>query len=451
MNYILIHGVTDDIAFYFSFQSFIKLNSFETLAKSDLDDSNKSAHNDFSNILNEIENNFNDSENGENMLLLGLTHKNGGGHCVDIIGGVENIEGKKGYIYIPLYDNNRTYKMYLRFSEDLKQALIVNANDGEDEILYKALENPFTKLTLRKIKDIDIFSVQEAYNDYKENGTKLCFDSDEMTTNYSILLKISNKTGKSSIVKNGINNGNLNCEVHNIESDLDNINESNNKNTVNIMFEENEDYYSVETLNKEDSLDVGMYFGESYITAKTKAGGEATFENKKGAKLKNSTGEEYEVKVALNDEYLTMPWYAITASGSGAKEVQIEMTEEGAVVSGDDLRDLSINGKNDEETVELSAGTEKNEVLITSSKDKEKMIAKVDTDGDGSYDKVIAETEEKSKDEEKDIDNNNSNQEDNTKANQKIPNAGIKTVILVFIAISIVLAIILKFKSKKNF
>ncbi|MBR2786717.1 MAG: leucine-rich repeat protein [Clostridia bacterium] len=152
--------------------------------------------------------------------------------------------------------------------------------------------------------------------------------------------------------------------------------------------------YRVQNVDNTEPLDIDILFKDSYMYAKTKAGGSATFENKKFVSITNPSGEEFETKLVLNDEFVTLPWYGITVSGKGTTELKLEMTEDGVLISGADLKNITVSGNNTEETVELNVNTKRNKVLLKANDEETKLVAYIDRDGDGTFETPLEFIEE---------------------------------------------------------
>ena len=175
--------------------------------------------------------------------------------------------------------------------------------------------------------------------------------------------------------------------------------------------------YKVENEDKTKPLDVDILYKDSYMRVKTGAGGTAIFENKKSVTITNPSGEDFEARLTLNEEFVTLPWYAVNVSGKDATELKIEMTEDGAVVSGDNLKDITVKASNTDETVELNVSTKRNTVLIKSNTDETKLVAYIDKDGDGDFETPLEFIEEQNlavDDEDENSDEENNEDENST-------------------------------------
>ena len=386
----------------------------------------------------------------DGLLLLDFGYSTNWGHSIVITGAPEKGSYHDGrYTYrIPIYDNGYPNNRYLYFDNYFSNYMF-----GTDTLL----ESDYGNINWFSAYEVDtdiVFNLEKSVR----KDESISVDTAVMEYDTDVAVEVKNKDGKNAKIK-GLEKteGNLECEIRPIlgEATFDGKSKISRVNAI----LPDEDLYIVETQNENDQLDTSMYFGDSYLSAKTENGGKAVFENKKKIKLTNASGKKYKVSMTVNEEYTAMPWYTVEAAGEGTKDVQVENTSEGTVISGDNLNNLKVKGNNIDETVELNAGTDKGKVLISANADKTKMKASIDNDGNGTYETVIAEAEpkkEKKQDEKKDESSKEETkqteekqgQEDDTKATQKLPNTGVKTVILIAISIFVVLAIVFKIKSK---
>ncbi len=325
-------------------------------------------------------------------------------HTVLIMGKPEQLseEFKKNhnsefsnYAYrIEIYDPDRIYASYIYISNDYTTATIGDINTVQLE-------------GTESISSVDLYVLNEDENNVwsvedlisKNEKVKVTSDGVTIKSKWSHPVRISNKDGMDVIIdKLSKLDGDLPCETDEVEysnagiSDTQEEIDENRK--VEILLKD-EDWYKAETVNDTDPLDVSILFKDSYMTAKTKAGGKAIFENKKSVLLANPSGQEFETKLTLNDEFVTLPWYTITASGKDATELKLEMTEEGVVISGDNLENITVKGNNTEDVAELNVSTKRNKILIKADSEETNLIAYVDKDGDGTFETPLVFVEEK--------------------------------------------------------
>ena len=325
-------------------------------------------------------------------------------HTVLIMGKPEQLseEFKKNhnsefsnYAYrIEIYDPDRIYASYIYISNDYTTATIGDINTVQLE-------------GTESISSVDLYVLNEDENNVwsvedlisKNEKVKVTSDGVTIKSKWSHPVRISNKDGMDVIIdKLSKLDGDLPCETDEVEysnEGLSNTQEESEENRKVEILLKDEDWYKAETVNDTDPLDVSILFKDSYMTAKTKAGGKAIFENKKSVLLANPSGQEFETKLTLNDEFVTLPWYTITASGKDATELKLEMTEEGVVISGDNLENITVKGNNTEDVAELNVSTKRNKILIKADSEETNLIAYVDKDGDGTFETPLVFVEEK--------------------------------------------------------
>lgn len=395
---------------------------------------------------NEVKKFYDENENG--LLQLGYRWDDGEeGHAVLITGAPEELDmnfyRERGYEFypnnyygyrIPIYDVNWYDQRYMYIKNDFSSiafgdnehiTTVFKTTAEGDEQEYEDVDLEVNKINYSKILNLEEI--------IKDNG-KIEIGSAKtyLVIKLGSLFKATNEDGEY-VVTDGINinDGSLECEI---STKLGNTPDQQNKNIseANVVLDGGSDY-SVETVNDTDALDINILTEDSYMLAKTTAGGKATFENKKAVSLSNPSGQEFETKITLNEEYVKLPWYTITATGKDAKEIKIEMTDEGALITGDNLKNVTVKGNNSKEQAELNISTDKTQVLIKASEDKTKMIASIDKDEDGIYETIIAEA--------KSVEIT-----DNTEAPTKLPNTGINTILTIIIGLVAALGLLFALK-----
>lgn len=410
------------INFYQLFQKEIEISMKETTDIDNKDQHDKNKYHEIKGFFNGVKKFYETCDNKYSILECSFTWTDGG-HSVLIIGEPEkldeNFHSNSNYVFeeynyrIPICDPNYPEKEYIYIHQNFEN--VVFGNDKE-KVWYginsdensSSDENTIHKIDAFRLVKEHVFSLEELI----ESGDKIKFDSVFVIRyNNSADIKIENKRGDFAKVKSKeiqSYDGNLQCTI---SPEIGTTAEGDGTITHNDVIFEDGDYYSIETLNDTDLLEASMQFGDSYMRANTLSGGKAIFENKKSVTLTNPSGKQYEVALTLNDEFMTLPWYTITASGKDTKDIKLEMVEEGVLVSGDNLKNLKITGNSSEEKVDLNISTDKDKVLIKANSDETKLIAFIDTDGDGTYETPL--NSNKTEDSNTKEDNNKENQEDN--------------------------------------
>ena len=98
------------------------------------------------------------------------------------------------------------------------------------------------------------------------------------------------------------------------------------------------------------------------------------------------------VRLTANDGYHTLSWYTVQVSGLDMKEISAEWTDDGVLLNGDNLENITVIGTNDDDEQEMTFSTDEDSVLISESDNN--LIILVDTDNDGVYETDVNEKEE---------------------------------------------------------
>lgn len=140
-----------------------------------------------------------------------------------------------------------------------------------------------------------------------------------------------------------------------------------------------------------ESSEDGMSYqleNENYLTVgASEKSGTMKIQADGSAKIDTQEAGNYYISMTANDGYHELPWSTVEISGKDGKQISADMTDEGIVVSGDNLKDMTITGENDDQTQEVTVSTDKSDVLISS--DNGDISVKQDSDGDGKYETDI--------------------------------------------------------------
>ena len=150
------------------------------------------------------------------------------------------------------------------------------------------------------------------------------------------------------------------------------------------------EYYTVKSYedNMQFQLNRGGYLTRMFVDAP----GSITFLDKGGASMVSDTAAEYCISLTANEGYYTLPWYTIEVTGSDTKEISAEWTDNGVLVTSDNLENVTVVGSNDDDTQEMTFSTDEDSVLVSESDND--LVVLVDTDDDGIYETDVNEKEE---------------------------------------------------------
>ena len=92
----------------------------------------------------------------------------------------------------------------------------------------------------------------------------------------------------------------------------------------------------------------------------------------------------FEIKSTFNEDMCNLPWYTVGVSGKYADSVKFEQTEQGFVMSGDNLVNIIVRANSDDINTSAVFSTSAEKVLIYSI-DEKTIGVSADTDGNGSF------------------------------------------------------------------
>ncbi len=100
---------------------------------------------------------------------------------------------------------------------------------------------------------------------------------------------------------------------------------------------------------------------------------------------------DYMMEIVSNEGYYYTDWYEITVSGH-ADSASLEMTEDGYLLTSDNLQEITALAKNDNAEASLTFSTDAESVLLYEVNETT-LAAAIDTDGDGTFETTIAQSQ----------------------------------------------------------
>lgn len=332
------------------------------------------------------------------------------GHSVVITGTPEVLSEKfktesnhvfdEYYYRIPVYDSNIQEKIYFYVKKDFSN-IVYGTEDriiSFKEIFGGATENMTINLiagysvnaskvlNIEKIADNgEIANLNDSWIYNGEGFSGSAYVQNQANAN----IKVTNSDGKYAIIKDIKKvEGDLECTVSPILKD----NKEGNSVVTNSFITLNDgEGYSIETEGENEGLNSQLILKKSYMTVETEGKAKANFEDGKAIELTNVDGKEYSVKLTVNKEDTTLPYNTLVLSGTDTKDLKLELTEQGAIVTGDNLKNLKAVAKDSKnaEKQELDLGTDGKSVLIKSDNNKE-ILAYTDKDGNGTFETILS-------------------------------------------------------------
>ncbi len=337
--------------------------------------------------LEYIANRVNLCKTGANPLLI-VFDLALGAHAVVAYSYTPNYEFTyAGYTYnsvISLYDcNYPNQNAFILFNSFLNSNNQVEAENSQFK--YIVLKNdeyiePYSYISFRGANnDINLIDFKNISNMEKYNNA---------------ILKL--KVGKSKI--NIEENGNTVANIN----ELGKFSSSSYKGWFDIADNIEGSYYNVElnanneyVIDNEDKdapLEAKMIYNNYYASAKTSSGGNAEFSPEGLVSISNNKGQ-YTISLTSNNDYTNLPWYTVKVGGTEcAENPLLTNTGDGYIFEGEELTNISVVANNDEETKVLTFDSDETSVLITN--DGDDLVIKEDSDDDGTYDEIIASSDE---------------------------------------------------------
>lgn len=133
-------------------------------------------------------------------------------------------------------------------------------------------------------------------------------------------------------------------------------------------------------------MELTMDYGICRLRGQSSSGESIVFD-KSGLVEVNSQSADYEIAMTFNNNYPT-DWFNIRVAGSNAEKVSLQTREDGYLLSGNNLENISVETSNRSDFASASFTTSYPSVLIYEI-DSDSIGVSVDTDGNGTYETVI--------------------------------------------------------------
>ena len=203
--------------------------------------------------------------------------------------------------------------------------------------------------------------------------------------------EIAENHSVQKVQRNGNSFNNMNAGPDDIVPDTFYVAGGESDGVFGYVLKDSESGYSVSQSNPVP-MKLRMDYEECVLEAYSAAGSGITFDKSGYASVKGESAS-YEIQMVFNEGNYVTDWYAIEISGANADEIIFEQTEYGYVLVGNNLQDVNVSAWNDEHDADVTFSSEYTQVLIHEI-DEDTIGISADTDGDGTYETIIAESEE---------------------------------------------------------
>jgi len=362
-------------------------------------------------------------DNGGNPFVICYEYKGGGGHAVVGYGYERGDFKKKGHKYnsrILIYDVN---------SPKWDENLCLYFNEGTDEWTIPA----------KNLSDI-----YSAFSDINQMDAQNL--SSNTKTVYSYLRA---KDTTDLIVKSGTGSiYNINqTNISGAPGAVAYYDTGGTDAALNVLLPEEsnqkEEKFSVAPQTAGAAVDLSLRYNNYYMSASAPGTKAVNFDPKGAVGL---TGEVSNFNIALtgNKGHLNLPWYTIKVSGEGAGNPELKKVDEGCILNAKNMKNITVTGKNDDETKEAALNTDEESVLIGNLNGE--LAIYTDKNGDGKYETLIATSN-------RTIEPETSSVPTPPDKNDSFPNWAIALLVIAFVILiggAIIIFVILGSKGSKN-
>lgn len=148
--------------------------------------------------------------------------------------------------------------------------------------------------------------------------------------------------------------------------------------------------YMIKPANKDDICNYDLVYENISLGAISDKAEAITFTPNGKVSVAGNNGK-YELSICANEGYYSLPWYSIKVSGADSSDISLEQTEEGILVVGSNLKNVSVTAENRKETRTLDFSTEQKKALISSETvgETEILVIKIDKNDDGTFETIL--------------------------------------------------------------
>lgn len=308
---------------------------------------------------------------GHALVAYGIEHKGDG-----IFG---SWGWKSGYdSRILIYDcNNPDAPIYLYYNTGTDEWCIPEYNkDYNPRTDFHA-----TKLT-RALDDLQIIDSVNYDIETQNHYARLLFES--QADEY--FLKQDDKTikidGNTDLREEGI----ITLYDTNITADG-----ADSPSTLNLLLPSLTESYVVEPIDGE-SCKFDMIYENTMLTAAVGNAQSISFSPDNTISARGTDGM-FELGICANEGYYNLPWYLVSIKGKNSENISLKTLEEGILVEGDNLNDITITSKDKGGNTQQNSFSTAYDKVIIQATEEDRMVVKADTDNDGTFETDISDTD----------------------------------------------------------
>lgn len=201
---------------------------------------------------------------------------------------------------------------------------------------------------------------------------------------------VKSSSGQATIDNGGISDNSYGTDVKVLYSPDDGM--SGGDQSLSIYIPQGEKEYSI---SSDDDLNFDFRVGNLYIQSKAESGGTITLTEKGEVKADyNSDKANGSVTITSDDSdaFGIDDCNTVEVNAPGAKTIDATPGVTGVKIEGDDLSQISVNTVIAGQNTNIDLATDAGSVQVTKDITGDTVIAKADTNGDGTYDRTISKT-----------------------------------------------------------
>ena len=150
--------------------------------------------------------------------------------------------------------------------------------------------------------------------------------------------------------------------------------------------------FSISSTSENAELSVSTTFSDYVMHAASDDCNSITFNKDGVVSLQNDSEAHYTIELSMENTFGNMPWFTVSASGSDAKEISLKQSEEGVLLTSDNLSTCNVFANN--RTEESSLTLHSDETTVEIRLDSQKLAVYADLDQDGVFEEMIANSED---------------------------------------------------------
>lgn len=149
-----------------------------------------------------------------------------------------------------------------------------------------------------------------------------------------------------------------------------------------VELEDETAFYSLDAGDEAKPLDVSISYEDMYYSAQADAGKNMSFQRNSGMNLGEVEGD-FHLQMTFDNVVAQLPWTTVSAFGNGTSDIGVKKTEEGLLVDGSALVNVTIWAEEGDKEATYALHTTSQKVLLQTENDA--FSAYLDLDGDGNY------------------------------------------------------------------